>query len=90
MEISRQFAVPTTGLKTTRLFSGVDYLDLYFCHRFDPETPLEVVVRAMDGLMRQGKILYWGTSVWSAAQIEAAVGTAFRFNAYLPQVEQPR
>lgn len=69
---------------------GVDYLDLYFCHRFDPETPLDEVVRAMDDLVHQGKILYWGTSVWTAAQIEAAVGTAMRFNAYLPQVEQPR
>lgn len=69
---------------------GTDYLDLYFCHRFDPETPLDEVVRAMDDLVHQGKILYWGTSVWTAAQIEAAVGTAFRFNAYLPQVEQPR
>jgi len=69
---------------------GVDYLDLYFCHRFDPETPLDEVVRAMDDLVHQGKILYWGTSVWTAAQIEAAVGTAMRFNAFLPQVEQPR
>ncbi len=69
---------------------GTDYLDLYFCHRFDPETPVEEVVRAMDDLIHQGKVLYWGTSVWSAAQIEAAVGTAKVLNAYLPQVEQPR
>ena len=69
---------------------GVEYLDLYFCHRFDAATPLDEVVRAMDNLVHQGKILYWGTSVWTAAQLEAAVGTATRFNAYLPQVEQPR
>uniref|UniRef100_A0A7C3MIT8 Aldo/keto reductase n=1 Tax=Dictyoglomus thermophilum TaxID=14 RepID=A0A7C3MIT8_DICTH len=69
---------------------GVDYLDLYFCHRFDPETPIDEVVRAMDDLVHQGKILYWGTSVWTAAQIESAVGTAIKYNAYLPQVEQPR
>lgn len=69
---------------------GVEYLDLYFCHRFDPETPLDEVVRAMDDMVHQGKILYWGTSVWTAAQIEAAVGTALQFSAYLPQVEQPR
>ncbi len=68
----------------------VEYLDLYFCHRHDPETPIEEVVRAMDDLVHQGKILYWGTSVWSAAQIEAAVGAARQCNAYLPQVEQPR
>lgn len=69
---------------------GVDYLDLYFCHRYDPNTPVEEVVRAMDDLVHQGKILYWGTSVWSAAQLEDAYGTARRFNAYIPQVEQPR
>mgnify|MGYP006298944485 CR=1 FL=1 len=69
---------------------GTDYLDLYFCHRYDPNTPVEEVVRAMDDLVHQGKILYWGTSVWSAAQIEDAYGTARRFNAYVPQVEQPR
>jgi voltage-dependent potassium channel beta subunit len=68
----------------------VDYLDLYFCHRFDPETPLEETVRAMDDLVRQGKVLYWGTSVWEAGQINAAVEIANRFNAYRPQVEQPR
>ena len=69
---------------------GTDYIDIYFCHRYDPETPVEEVVRAMDDLVHQGKVLYWGTSVWSAAQIEDAVGTARRYNCYLPQVEQPR
>lgn len=69
---------------------GTDYLDLYFCHRHDPEAPLEEVVRAMDDLVHQGKVLYWGTSVWSAAQLEAAVGLGRLFNAYRPQVEQPR
>jgi voltage-dependent potassium channel beta subunit len=69
---------------------GTDYLDLYFCHRYDPEAPVEEVVRAMDDLVHQGKVLYWGTSVWSAAQIETAVEVARAFNAYPPQVEQPR
>ena len=69
---------------------GTDYIDIYFCHRYDPETPVEEVVRAMDDLVHQGKVLYWGTSVWSAAQIEDAVGTARQYNCYLPQVEQPR
>ncbi|MGC9398943.1 MAG: aldo/keto reductase family protein [Anaerolineae bacterium] len=69
---------------------GVDYLDLYFCHRYDVNTPVEEVVRAMDDLVHQGKILYWGTSVWNAAQLESAVGIARRLNAYRPQVEQPR
>lgn len=69
---------------------GVDYLDIYFCHRFDPDTPLEEVIRAMDDLVHQGKILYWGTSVWSAVQIERAVGICEKLNCYKPKVEQPR
>ena len=68
---------------------GTDYLDIYFCHRFDPETPLEETVRAMDDLVHQGKILYWGTSEWSGAQIASAVGVARQYNLYRPQVEQP-
>ena len=75
--------------KTLKRF-GTDYIDIYFCHRYDAETPVEEVVRAMDDLVHQGKVLYWGTSVWSAAQIEDAVGTARQYNCYLPQVEQPR
>jgi voltage-dependent potassium channel beta subunit len=69
---------------------GTDYLDIYFCHRFDPETDVEEVVRAMDDLIRMGKILYWGTSVWEAEQISSAVAVAEKFNCYAPQVEQPR
>ncbi|MHB1357791.1 MAG: aldo/keto reductase family protein [Anaerolineae bacterium] len=69
---------------------GTDYLDIYFCHRYDPDTPLEEVVRAMDDLVHQGKVLYWGTSEWSGAQIASAVGIARQYNLYLPQVEQPQ
>lgn len=69
---------------------GTEYLDIYFCHRHDAETPTEETVRAMEDLIRQGKVLYWGTSVWSAAQLEAAVGTAQRVNGYAPKSEQPR
>ncbi|MCK4607651.1 MAG: aldo/keto reductase family protein [candidate division Zixibacteria bacterium] len=69
---------------------GTDYLDMYFCHRFDPETEVEETVRAMDDLVHQGKILYWGTSVWDAAQIERAIGDARKWLAYPPSVEQPR
>ncbi|NIT60936.1 MAG: aldo/keto reductase [Aliifodinibius sp.] len=68
---------------------GTDYLDIYFCHRFDPETEVEETVRAMDDLIHQGKILYWGTSEWSAAQIERAVNDANVYEAYNPIVEQP-
>jgi aryl-alcohol dehydrogenase-like predicted oxidoreductase len=50
----------------------VDYLDLYYCHRPDPDTPIEETVRAMHDLITQGKVLYWGTSEWSAAEIAKA------------------
>lgn len=68
---------------------GVEYLDLYFCHRFDAETPLEEIVRAMDDLVHQGKILYWGTSEWRAGQVARAHGIARQGGWYPPAVEQP-
>jgi aryl-alcohol dehydrogenase-like predicted oxidoreductase len=52
---------------------GVEYVDLYQCHRWDEETPLEETCRAMDDLVRQGKVLYWGVSEWRAGQIRRAV-----------------
>ncbi|MDP9020525.1 MAG: aldo/keto reductase, partial [Actinomycetota bacterium] len=52
---------------------GVDYIDLYQCHRYDAETPLEETCRVMDDLVRAGEILYWGTSEWSADQLRRAV-----------------
>lgn len=69
---------------------GTDYLDIYFCHRFDPLTPLEETVRAMDDLVSQGKILYWGTSEWTGAQIREAHAIADRRHRVGPQVEQPQ
>ena len=54
----------------------LDYLDLFFCHRPDLETPIEETVRAMHDLVSQGKVLYWGTSEWSAQQIQQAHGLA--------------
>jgi voltage-dependent potassium channel beta subunit len=69
---------------------GTDYVDIYFCHRWDPETPLEETMRAMDDLIHQGKILYWGTSEWSAEQMQRAFDLAERYNLYKPQVEQPQ
>ena len=55
---------------------GTDYLDIYFCHRWDSYTPVEETILAMDDLIRNGKIRHWGTSVWSAAQLERAAGKA--------------
>jgi voltage-dependent potassium channel beta subunit len=66
---------------------GTDYLDIYYCHRDDPETPLEETVRAMDDLIRAGKVLYWGTSEWPVAKIEEAIRIA-RSSLYRPIVEQ--
>lgn len=68
---------------------GVEYLDLYFCHRYDPETPVEEVVRAMDDLVHQGKVLYWGTSEWRGGQLAHACGVAAEGGWYPPAVEQP-
>ncbi|HEX5313315.1 MAG TPA: aldo/keto reductase [Gammaproteobacteria bacterium] len=68
----------------------VEYLDLYFCHRPDPDTPVEEVVRTMNTLIAQGKILYWGTSEWSAAEIRAACDCAGRLGLEGPTMEQPQ
>lgn len=68
----------------------VDYLDLFFCHRPDVDTPIEETVRAMDNLVRQGKIIYWGTSEWSAQQITEAHLVACRENLTPPTMEQPQ
>jgi aryl-alcohol dehydrogenase-like predicted oxidoreductase len=68
----------------------LDYLDLYFCHRFDPDTPLEEVVFTMTHLIEQGKILYWGTSEWTSSQISQAYGVARQYNLIPPTMEQPQ
>lgn len=68
----------------------VDYLDLFFCHRPDQSTPIEETVRAMDTLVQQGKILYWGTSEWSAQQITEANAIAYELGLTPPTMEQPQ
>jgi voltage-dependent potassium channel beta subunit len=67
----------------------VDYLDLYFCHRPDIDTPIEETVRAMHDLVTQGKVLYWGTSEWTAQQITDAYGIARAHHLTPPSMEQP-
>ena len=69
---------------------GVDYIDLYQCHRYDPETPLEETCRVMDDLIRAGKILYWGTSEWSADQIAHAVSLCRAHGWEPPASNQPQ
>ncbi len=68
----------------------VDYLDLYFCHRPDKNTPIEETVWAMHNLITQGKILYWGTSEWSAQEIMEAHLVARQYNLIAPTMEQPQ
>ena len=68
----------------------LDYLDLFFCHRPDPETPIEETVYAMNDLILQGKIMYWGTSEWSAPEIDYAFKMSKRYNLRPPVMEQPQ
>jgi len=69
---------------------GLDYVDLIFCHRPDPTTPIEETVWAMHNIIEWGKALYWGTSEWSAAEIVAAIEIAERHHLHKPVMEQPR
>ncbi len=88
-----------TGLSHKHLLEGanrslrrlqLDYVDLLFCHRPDPHTPIEETVRAMDILVKQGKAFYWGTSQWSAADIMRADGLARQYGLTPPTMEQPQ
>ncbi|OGT38042.1 MAG: alcohol dehydrogenase [Gammaproteobacteria bacterium RIFCSPHIGHO2_12_FULL_37_14] len=88
-----------TGLSRKHLLEGtknslrrldLDYVDLLYCHRPDAETPIEETVLAMDYLIRQGYVLYWGTSEWNAAQIASAYQLAEQLNCIKPSMEQPK
>ena len=88
-----------TGLSHKHVIEGVnnalrrlqlDYVDLVFCHRPDPNTPIEETVRAMDIVIRQGKAFYWGTSEWSAAEIMRADAIARQYGLTPPTMEQPQ
>jgi len=88
-----------TGLSRKHVIEGchaalrrlqVDYLDLYFCHRPDADTPVEETCRAMHDLIVQGKVLYWGTSQWNADQLRAAYEACDRLGLHAPQMEQPQ
>lgn len=88
-----------TGLSRKHIIEGchaalkrlqVDYIDLFFCHRPDKQTPIEETVWAMNTLLQQGKILYWGTSEWSAEEIMQAYLFAERYHLIGPTMEQPQ
>lgn len=86
--LSRKHVVDACHAALRRL--RVDYLDLYFCHRPDPDTPVEETVAAMDMLVRQGKVLYWGTSEWPEVLIREAARIARAQHMAAPVMEQPQ
>jgi voltage-dependent potassium channel beta subunit len=86
--LSRKHVVEACHAALRRL--QVDYLDLYYCHRPDPSVPVEETCRAMHDLIVQGKVLYWGTSEWSIAQIKAAHAVCDELGLHHPVVEQPQ
>ena len=85
--LSRKHIFETVHASLRRL--KTDYIELFQCHRFDPETPLEETVCAYRDLIAQGKILYWGVSEWTGEQIEAAVRVATEHGAPAPLTNQP-
>ena len=86
--LSRKHLIEGTLASLDRL--GMEYVDLLFCHRPDPETPIEESVRAMAWLVDQGKAFYWGTSHWTAEQIREAYAVARREHLVPPTMEQPQ
>lgn len=86
--LSRKHLTESLHASLKRL--GTDYVDLYFCHRFDPDTSVEEVVWTMSDFIHQGKVLYWGTSEWEAAQVAEAYGVARQYGLIPPTMEQPQ
>ena len=86
--LSRKHVIEGTEASLARL--QLDYVDLLFCHRADLHTPVEETVRAMNYLIDQGKVFYWGTSEWTASQIMEAYAVARREHLIPPMMEQPQ
>lgn len=86
--LSRKHLTESLHASLKRL--DMDYVDLYFCHRFDPDTPVEEVVYTMNTFIQQGKILYWGTSEWEARDVARAHGIALQHHLIPPTMEQPQ
>lgn len=86
--LSRKHLIEGTKASLKRL--RLDHVDLLYCHRPDPNTPIDETVLAMDYLVRQGLVFYWGTSEWSETQIEAAFQSAEKLNCIKPTMEQPK
>ena len=86
--LSRKHITESIHASLKRL--GLDYLDIYYCHRHDPDTTVQEVVQTMDILVRQGKILYWGTSQWDTFYLLRAIIFAKQNGLIPPMVEQPK
>jgi voltage-dependent potassium channel beta subunit len=86
--LNRKYLLQAVDGSLKRL--GLDFLDLIFCHRADPDTPVEETVRAMHDIISSGRALYWGTSEWSAAEITEAWDIAERHHLHKPVMEQPQ
>ncbi len=86
--LNRKYLMQAIDGSLARL--GLDFIDLVYCHRPDPLTPIEETVRAMSDMITQGKALYWGTSEWSAGEIRAAWDIADKQHLHKPVVEQPQ
>lgn len=86
--LSRKHIVESVNASLKRF--DLDYIDIFFCHRFDAETPVEETIRAIETLIQQGKILYWGTSMWTAENIDEAYSVLDHVSANRPVVEQPK
>jgi len=86
--LSRKHIMESIDKSLLRL--GTDYVDIYFCHRPDPDTPVEETARTMHDLITQGKVLYWGTSEWSGAQIAEALAVCEKYGLQKPKTEQPQ
>jgi voltage-dependent potassium channel beta subunit len=86
--LNRKYLVQALDASLQRL--EVDFVDLLFCHRADPHTPIEETVWTMHDLITAGKVLYWGTSAWTAAQIREAFAVAERHHLHKPVMEQPQ
>jgi voltage-dependent potassium channel beta subunit len=87
LTLNRKYLLEAIDPSLERL--GLDHLDLIYCHRPDPETPVEETVWAMSDIVDSGRALYWGTSEWSADEIRAAWEVAERHHLRKPVVEQP-
>lgn len=86
--LSRKHVLEQANASLQRL--GLDYVDIYYCHRYDPETPVEETLRSIEDLVRAGKVLYVGVSEWTAAQIQEALGVADRYLLDRIVVNQPQ